>query len=152
VPDAGPPDAGAPVEDAGRPQVELALTIHTRLLDGGTGELPLEPGSRPLIDPPIALEVDANLALVNYRIRLVDEADRVIPSDDRGDESDGRTHYGLTPVQPLEPGRRYALLIDAQTGATFADASGRAHPDVRVEFQTAGERARPAKKPKRKRH
>src|SRR5579862_6936510 len=86
VPDAGPPDAGPPaLPGPGPPPVELTLAIRAHFADGGSGELPVEPGSRPLIDPPSRLDLEANLALVNYRIRLVDEADRVVPSDDRAD-------------------------------------------------------------------
>jgi hypothetical protein len=153
-----------PIEDAGLPQgaavdagvpdagpAELAFNVHVAFADGGEGELPVEPGSRPAIDPPVSLELNASAVLRNYRVRLFDEGDRVVPSDDQAEQADGGTRYRIRFVDPLKPGRRYALVIDAQSGQAFSDAFGREHPDVRVGFVTSGERERPVKSGTRRR-
>jgi hypothetical protein len=148
-----PEDAGEPqdsgVPDAGPP--ELVFGLRVSFADGGEGELPVEPGSRPVVDPPVSLELTASAVLRNYRVRTFDEGDRIVPSDDRATEADGGTRYSIRFVDPLKPGRRYALVVDAQTGATFSDAFGREHADVRVGFVTSGERERPAKHVTRRR-
>src|SRR5688500_8645263 len=93
-----PPAAEAP--DAGPPPLpDRSFAIRISLLDGGIAELPLEPGSRPTVDPGSALTVEMTPPLRNFRVRLFDEADRVVASDDRLEEGDVRTTYQ---VQLLE--------------------------------------------------
>jgi hypothetical protein len=150
APDAGAPpvDAGAPVDAGPPPPPALAFSVQLTLPDGGGAQLPIEPGSRPLVDPPAAMGIASNLPLRNYRMRVFDDADRVVPSDDQEEDTAQRSEYRIRFSEPLKTGRRYALVVDAQSGDTFSDSSGRAHPDVRMEFQTSGERERSAK-PKR---
>jgi hypothetical protein len=145
--DAGTPaDAGPSVVDAGPELPSLIFTLQEHLLDGGVADVPIEPGARPTIDPAAGFELGSNTRLSDYRVRLFDEADRVVPSDDGAEDAARGLRYHIALGEPLKPGHRYALLLDAQTGTTFTDALGRSHPDLRLEFQVAGERERPPKK------
>lgn len=149
-------DAGAPtaVVDAGSPHRELALSLKALLPDGGFAPVELQPHSRPLIDSTRKLELSTNVALRNHRIRIFDEADRVMISDDQG--SDEGTDYQITFHDPLKPGHRYTLVLDAQTGSSFTDDHGNAQSEQRLEFQVSGEKekapARKATAKKRRRH
>jgi hypothetical protein len=43
------------------------------------------------------------------------------------------------------------VLVDAQSGATFDDGTGKEIPEQRLEFRTSGDRERPKPPPQRKR-
>src|SRR5262249_7532918 len=149
-------DAGAPttLADAGSLHRELALSLRALLPDGGLAPIELQPHPRPVIDPTRKLELSTSVALRNHRIRIFDEADRVMISDDQG--SDEGTEYQITFHEPLKPGHRYTLVLDAQTGSSFTDERGNAQAERRLEFQVSGEKEKaPARKSsakKRRRH
>ncbi|HTS81237.1 MAG TPA: hypothetical protein VMH40_11605 [Myxococcaceae bacterium] len=147
----GTPDAGpvAVAIDAG-PVVPWALDLVLELEDGGTERHALLGLETPVATPARQLRVDSNRALHNVRIRVMDESDRALASDDVPEESPGALHYHIALRAPLEPGHRYAVLVDAQSGATFDDGTGKEIPEQRLEFQTGGERARPKPPPPRK--
>lgn len=150
--DAPAPDAGvarAEPPDAGPPP--LAAKARAELTDGGWEELPLEAGERPVIEPTQRLEVTTNIGLTNYRVRVFDEVDRAMESNDEAEEHPDRLVYRIGFLQPLKTGHRYTLAVDAQTGASVIDTRGRVHPDLRYEFQIAGEKEKPAPPPKKKR-
>ncbi|MHB8872313.1 MAG: hypothetical protein ACYC8T_01375 [Myxococcaceae bacterium] len=157
--DAGPPptDAGADAGfDAGALPIELTFSLRAGLADGGNAVLQLQPGTRPLIDPPIELELVVHPQLKNYRVRVFDEADKIVESDDQADDSrPGQLDYRIRFLTPLQTGRRYSLVFDAQTGEALVDSAGVKHPDQRLEFQIVGEKQRPqspkASKKKKKR-
>jgi len=138
----GTPDAG--------PVVPWALDLVLELEDGGTERHALLGLETPVATPARQLRVDSNRALHNVRIRVMDESDRALASDDVPEESPGALHYHIALRAPLEPGHRYAVLVDAQSGATFDDGTGKEIPEQRLEFQTGGERARPKPPPLRK--
>ena len=147
------PDAGATavVPDAG-PVVPLALDLLLDLPDGGTERHALLGLETPVVSPARQLLVESNRPLHNVRIRVLDESDRALESDDVPEESATGLRYHIGLLRPLEPGHRYAVLVDAQSGATFDDGSGKEVPEQRLEFRTGGERERPkAPAPKRKR-
>jgi hypothetical protein len=78
--------------------------------------------------------------------------DRALASDDAPEESPTALRYHIDLLKGLDPGHRYAVLVDAQSGATFDDGSGKEVPEQRLEFRTSGERERPkAPPPHRKR-
>jgi len=145
-PDAGPTLDAGPVDAGPPPPPALALIVRAMTGDGGTLELPLDAAAPSVLDPTSDFEVWANAPLKNYRVRVFDDAERVLPSDDTANDADGQTLYRLHLSQPLRPGRRYALLLDAQSGPLLLDGFGRSHGDVRVEFKTSGERERSEKK------
>ena len=148
--DAGPTE---PVADAAAAVVEvpkdLVLAVRYENLDGGWAEIPFTPEARPLIDPAQRLEVRTNLELSNYRVRLFDEVDRALESDDEADTTHESLVYRIQLKAPLKTGHRYSLSVDAQTGSAITDATGRTHPDQRLEFQVSGEKEKPAPPPKK---
>ncbi len=137
--DAGTPDAGL----AQREPPKLELVVRYESGDGGMVPIPFEPGGRPFIEPTQRLEVAANQALENYRVRLFDEADRAVISDDEVRDSP-TLDYRIQLPNPLRTGFRYALVVDAETGEAFTDSAGRPQPDQRLEFQISGEKEKPA--------
>lgn len=151
---AKPPEADAAPDATPK---DLTLEIRYEDLDGGWHPLPVTPdGARPVIDPTARLEVRTNLGLNNYRVRLFDEVDRALESDDEADDLNEAIVYRIQLPAPLKTGHKYALSVDAQTGSAITDAAGRIHPDQRVEFQVAGEKEKPPppapkKKPAKKR-
>lgn len=144
-------DAAAEV-DAGASK-NLELQLEAKLLDGGTVLLPGNAEAPVRLDPANGLVVTTNLPLRNYRIRLFDEADRAVPSDDRAEDLAQALRYELTLQEPLKSGYRYALVLDAQSGAQMVDLQGNTHPDVRLGLQINGEKQKPApkKQPAKKR-
>lgn len=124
----------------------LQLVIVARLGDGGERSVEFD-GGRPIIEPAIGLSVRSAVGLRNARLRLLDEADRVVPSDDApGDAGATGFDYSMRFVAPLQPGYRYALTLDAQAGSTALDAWGREVPEQRLELQISGDKPRPADK------
>jgi len=140
----GGADAGAPL---GAPQ----LTIACEPADGGafTG---LDAGAT--VDPLRAMTFTFPAALDDVRFRVMDWNDAVVPSDDEAFTEDGGYTYRMVFVQPLKPGRRYALLVDSETKDTFSDALGRQYDELRVPFRVSGdvqpEPGAPKKKKRRK--
>jgi hypothetical protein len=145
-------DAGATVAlvDAG-PVVPLTLDLLFDLPDGGTERHALLGLETPVVPPTQQLLVESNRPLHNARIRVMDESDRALESNDLPEESSAALRYHIELLRPLEPGHRYAVLVDAQSGATFDDGSGKEIPEQRLEFRTSGERERPKHPPQRKR-
>lgn len=130
-------DAGVATVDAG--PAPVAFRLQYELADGG-GMAPMAQ----LIQPTSVLELQATLPLRNYRIRLFDESDRAMVSDDVAEESGSGLAYRITLPEPLEAGHRYTLVIEAQTGDELTDGLGRKLEDVRIDFQVAGEKEKPA--------
>ena len=147
-----PPDAGATVAevDAG-PVVPLTLDLLVDLPDGGTERHALLGLETPVVSTTRQLLVESNRPLHNVRIRVMDESDRALESNDVPEESADALRYHIELLHPLEPGHRYAVLVDAQSGATFDDGSGKDIPEQRLEFRTGGEREHPKPTPQKKR-
>jgi len=151
-PSAPLPDAGsiAAAVDAG-PTMPMTLDLVVNVPDGGIERHALLGLETPVVTPARELLVESNRALHNVRIRILDEADRALESDDVPDESAPSFRYHIVLLGPLDPGHRYALLVDAQSGATFDDGTGKEIPEQRLEFRTSGERERPRPPPAHKR-
>ncbi len=135
----------------------MVLTVRQELTDGGMAILDFDAGHAPELEPTRHLRLSTNLPIHNYRIRVFDEADRAIASDDLAEDSASGLEYQIRFPESLKTGHRYALVIDAQTGDSVLDAHGHALADQRMEFQVLGPREKlpPKKKPakrKRKRH
>jgi hypothetical protein len=145
------PDAGveAKVVDAG-PVVPLAIDLVVELPDGGSERHALLGLETPVVPPARQLVVESNRALRNVRIRVLDESDRALESDDVPEDGPSALRYHVDLLKPLEPGHRYAVLVDAQSGATFEDDTGKEIPEQRLEFRTSGERERPKPPPSRR--
>ncbi|MFY0567542.1 hypothetical protein ACN28E_27470 [Archangium lansingense] len=166
---AGCPKPSAPTDDAGvtaAGESETAaadagpgpasFTLQYALPDAGLEVIPVvgEEEGRPLIDSTSTLELRSTLVLRNYRIRLFDEAERAMVSDDSAEESPNGLLYRISLPTPLKTGHKYTLVIDAQTGTSMTDSQGREVPDMRIPFQVSGEKEKPpppAKKKQRRR-
>ncbi len=137
--------------DAGPQKMELTLSVKAQLPDGGLAPIEPQVDARPRIEPTQKLQLSSNVSLHNYRIRVFDEADRVMISDDEADMSSQGTEYRIFFREPLKPGHRYTLVVDAQTGSSFTDEHGDSQADRRLEFQVAGEKKKePPRKSSRK--
>jgi hypothetical protein len=143
-------DAGA---DAGLRIERLVFSVRYQLPDGGLVPLAFDAETRPEIEATRRLELSTNLAIRNYRIRLFDESDRAMSSDDRAEESGTRLDYQISLREPLQSGHHYVMVIEAQAAGSIEDAQGRSHADQRLEFQTSGPREKPTppKRVKRRR-
>jgi hypothetical protein len=143
-------DAGLnPPPEPRKPDLQVTVTAQTA--DAGPLAIPFSAEGGPEIPPVEALVLVTNLALQNYRVRVFDEADRTMVSDDEEEDGDGGIRYRIQFPEPLATGHRYAVVVDAQTGPELLDSFGRSHDDVRLEFRIAGEKERPRSPPKRKR-
>jgi hypothetical protein len=139
----GPGDAGmaeAPRDTPPAAPPPVAFTIRYQIGDSGMESIPLAVEERPLIEPTSVIELHSSLGLRNYRVRLFDEIDRAMISDDTAEESPDGVVYRITVPTPLKSGHKYTLVLDAQTGTTFTDSLGRELQDLRLEFQIAGEK------------
>lgn len=139
--------------DAGVPRT-LLIQIEVRLADGGVIREPLDSSNGAVLPVTQTLDVTANFPLHNYRLRILDELDRALASDDVPDEAGTGLRYHIALLAPLRAGHRYAVLLDAQSGATLDDGSGVALNEQRLEFSTEGQRDKdaPAKHPSKRRH
>jgi hypothetical protein len=142
------PDAGAGAADASPPALKLEVRYQTS--DAGLALVDFAAAAAAAtIEPTSQLEVSTNIGLQNYRIRLFDEVDRVVVSDDQMEEPGDKVLYRIQLPTPLKPGHKYALVVDAQAGSAIADSAGRLYPDQRLELVVAGARE-PDPPPRRK--
>ncbi len=132
--------------DGGTRAAGLELSVRERLLDGGVGQIQLQLNERTPIEPTQQLEISTNMPLQNYRIRVFDEADRAMVSDDVAESSEQRLDYRISFLEPLKSGHRYTLVLDAESGARFSDEQGTPQLERRMELQVVGPREKPAPK------
>jgi len=125
----------------------LTLDLEVALPDGGLERHALLGLETPQVTPGQSLTVESNRRLHNARIRVMDEADRALSSDDVLEELHAGLRYHIALLAPLEAGHTYAVRIDPQSGATLDDGTGRELPEQRLEFRTTGERQRPKPPP-----
>ncbi|MBZ4422032.1 hypothetical protein [Myxococcus sp. RHSTA-1-4] len=151
----GCPDKPAATTDAGTAETAQAPTmppparfsLSYQAPDAGLVEISLAPDEKPLIEATSVLELRSTPGLRNYRVRLFDEAERAMVSDDDVEESESGLVYRINLPQPLKTGFEYTLVVDAQTGSAFTDSLGREVEELRTTFQIAGEKEKPAPPP-----
>lgn len=154
VQDALRDDAGVATADGADGGVAAAagpveFTLRSVLPDAGVEAIPTEAvDERPEIAPTQTLQLDVTGGLRNYRVRLFDEVDRAMVSDDLQNDAGGVLSYRIQLPEPLRTGHRYTLVIDSQSGATMLDARGEPVADQRIGFRVAGEKEKPAPPPK----
>jgi hypothetical protein len=150
--DAGATSASGPLDAGSRVVLELHIEVH--LPDGGVVQALLDTSAAAVLPVTRAMDVAVNLPLHNYRLRVLDEVDRALASDDVPEETHGKLRYHIAFMAPLRSGHRYTVLLDAQSGATFDDGSGAALNEQRFEFRTEGEREKdtPSKHSVKRRH
>lgn len=124
-----------------------AFTIRYQLTNAGMEPIPLAVEEMPTIEVTSVLELHSSIGLRNYRIRLFDEIDRAMVSDDSAEETPNGLVYRLSLPNPLKSGHKYTLVLDAQTGTAFTDTLGREVEELRFQFQVAGEKEKDAPPP-----
>ncbi len=107
----------------------------------------MQPNDRTAIEPTQQLDLSADAPLQNYRIRVLDESDRAVISNDVVESTGQRLEYRISFHEPLKPGHRYTLVLDAETGSSVTELDGTPRPDHRLEFQVNGEREKATTKP-----
>lgn len=98
---------------------------------------------------PASLVIRADGALRTVRVRLFDEAEKLVPSDDEA-RTGAAFRYELRPVEPLVAGTRYELRIDGDAGHGPAAPSGLRYLPASVSFTTEGEKPPPPAPKKRR--
>jgi hypothetical protein len=133
---AGDLPGAVPIPDAG-----TLLTVSMVLQDGSLAPVAYEPNAPTFIEPAAGFDVIAKAGLRNYRLRLFDEADRAMVSDDEAEATpEGGTHYRARFAEPLKTGHQYTLVLDAQSGDAATNGKGRVIPEQRIELKVLGER------------
>lgn len=143
-------DAGAPPEVDPGPEM-LPATVRAVTADATVELLPGEPNVD--VSPESRFEVEMP-RLADVRVRLFDEGDRLVPSNDKLELAGQTARYVLVPAEPLITGTRYALIIDGLRGELASDSNGKEFAELRIELKTPGEKPqpqKPAKKPSRRR-
>lgn len=156
----GCPDKSKPAEEptapveATPPEPEpLEFSVTGELVDGTSRPIPSETPELPVLPALAGISISSNLSLTNHRIRVFDEADRVVESDDETEAPPpgGGIVYRIRFSEPLKSGHRYALVIDAETGDFMTDGAGREQAERRLPFQIEGEKEKPQPVPQRRR-
>jgi hypothetical protein len=143
--DSGVVDAGPPVP------VDLAFAIDFIGVDGGVTSV-LSTATSAQIDPSTAVFIQFPTPLKDYRVRMFDGAEQVLPSDEEARVEDGGVRYQIVLAAPLKAGRSYSFSIDAELGHEITDMSGRGYRDVRLALKVRGvAQPEPKKKPGKKR-
>ncbi|RKH59756.1 hypothetical protein [Corallococcus llansteffanensis] len=137
---------GTPAAQDAGPDTAV-FTLQYQAPDAGLALIPLALEEKPLIEQTSDLELRSTLPLKNYRVRLMDEADRAMISDDSVTEADDGLVYRIHLPQPLKTGFSYTLVVDSQTGSAFQDSRGRDVEDLRAAFQVAGDKEKPKPPP-----
>ncbi|XXF81405.1 hypothetical protein P2318_17100 [Myxococcaceae bacterium GXIMD 01537] len=139
-------DAGVaevPAADAAVAVPLVRFAVQYQAPDAGMVPLELAPDEKPVIEPTSAIELRATPGLRNYRVRLFDETERAMVSDDSADDSPEALVYRINLPAPLKTGHGYTLVVDAQTGTSMTDSQGRDVEDLRAGFKIAGEKEKP---------
>lgn len=130
--EAPPPPPPAPGALPAR--VEVRTEAHT---------LPLEPGDQPTRLPlDVSFELRSDHAFPDLRLRLFDEAQRLVPGEESAVVGEG-TRATLRPGAPLIPGTTYKLVVDGQAGRELVDAAGERFAPEIFSFRTEGEKPPP---------
>ncbi|MCI0572232.1 MAG: hypothetical protein L0Y66_15860 [Myxococcaceae bacterium] len=130
----------------------LLLQLTAELTDGGTQPVSADDDGTFVLEPAQVLLVTSNVPVSNYRIRLLDESERALASDDTAEAAaDGTLRYRIQLAVPLVPGSRYTLIMDSQSGTAIEGLQDRTFDELRMELQTTGEKPPPPPKPGRRR-
>lgn len=124
-------------------------------------ELPILVEAQPAVGEPIAfaealptegvapestIVLSSELALVDLRVRLLDENGKLVPTRDRATVGKG-TSYEVRPAQPLVTGTNYRIEIDGQRARNPADVEGTSYAVRTFTFRTSGEKPPPPPPP-----
>lgn len=101
------------------------------------------------IAPESAIILTSEHALVDLRVRLLDEAGKLVPTRDRATIGAG-TVYEVRPAAPLVTGTNYRIEIDGQQSRQPSDVAGTSYAPQSFAFRTLGEKPPPPPPPAKK--
>ncbi len=149
------PQVTAPGPDAGGAQVAV---------DGGPGPLPVESvravwdgGAADIqapdasVSPFAAIEVRTGAALDDYRVRLLDDDDRMQANHAVVERGDGGLTIDITPTRPLPAARCCRLVVDGELGGLSEGPGPRFYRPLIARFRPWPLPAPPASKASRRR-
>ena len=99
--------------------------------------------------PGAVLELASPIALVDVRVRLFDESDRLLPSRDRVTVGKG-TQVRIAPEEPLPPGSSFRVEIAGQLQPFPTGVDGKHFGGRTYRFHTTGEKPPPPPPPAKK--
>jgi len=127
-----------------KPELLFSLRIHES--SGAISELRLQPEAEFEIEPSQRIEVLANQPLVDFRVRLMDAQERVLPSDEEIVSDAHGTSVNIQLLSPLKPANSLILLVDSQL-AHLSNNQGDTYDDFRISLKVRGEPEKPAPPP-----
>jgi len=126
------------------PEAQVPIEAEATSWDGIT--IPLLPDTQNATIPAGAhFRLFSERALVDLRIKLVDEDGKLVPTRDRATVGAG-TNYEIRPVEALVTGTRYRLVVDGQFQPYAKDVEGTSYSSRSFEFITEGEKPPPPPK------
>lgn len=151
VPETEAPAEGSPAmpEKPAPPAEPLPIAAEVVPPEGEAIPL-LTDGPTEKIPPESTIRLRSERALTDLRVRLLDEAGKLVPTRDRGSVGEG-TRYEIRPVEPLITGSAYRLIVDGQYERFAKDLEGTSYATLELHFRTDGEKPPPPPPPKPKR-
>ncbi|HWV37130.1 MAG TPA: hypothetical protein VN033_01515 [Vulgatibacter sp.] len=135
-------------EAASREPQALPIRAEARPVTGEStylaADLPAEG-----IAPESTFVLTSEHALVDLRVRLLDEGGKLVPTRDRAAVGAG-TVYEIRPAAPLITGTNYRIEIDGQHARRPSDVAGTSYLPQSFEFRTLGEKPPPPPPPAKK--
>jgi len=140
-----PPPAASPTP---RQKPELLFSLRVHESSGAVSELQLKAEAEFEIEPSQRVEIIANQKLVDFRARLMDAQERVLPSDEEMFFDTRGTVVDIQLLSPLKPANSLILLMDSQMAHKISNDQGDSYDDFRITLKVRGEPEKPAPKPK----
>jgi hypothetical protein len=132
----------------------LVVRLASELPDGGSQVVASPTEEAAAVEPTQTLLLSTNIALRNLRVRVLDDDEKLQESDDVQDDGPRGLQYRIQLKSPLEPGSRYTVVLEPQSGTALEAPDGREFPEQRLSFTTSGTKPEPpppAEEPKAKR-
>ena len=139
-----------------REKPALSFTLRVHELSGVVSELSLQAESEFEVEPAQKMEVIANQPLADFRVRLMDAQERILPSDEEIFVAAHATTVSIQLLSALKPANFLVLMVDAQLADRISNTHGDSYDDFRVTLKVRGEPEKaeptpktPSKKPKK---
>jgi len=128
-----------------KPELLFSLRIHES--SGAISELSLASEAEFEIEPAQRIEVLANQPLADFRVRLMDAQERVLPSDEEISLDANGTLVNIQLLSPLKPANSLVLLVDSQLAPRISNQQADTYDDFRVSLKVRGEPEKAEPKP-----
>lgn len=118
----------------------LPISFSVRTDAGELVSLPLTDVDAGLeLDSTRGLQVDFAVQLPDFRVRIFDDHDAVVESDDSlALVEDAGASYRLELKQALKPGHRYLLMVDPEVGSVLVDDHGHSWDEFKTWLRVRG--------------